>query len=309
MSAKAPLVSIIIRTHNRPSLLTRALESAYSQTYINLEIIVVNDYGSNIDPIILHFQTLPQSPEIGRSVHCVRTKRRLGRAGAANTGLSASHGKYIGFLDDDDYFFADHVKIHVTELEKRKKNVSFSMVSESIESIGPNGALDQLARHFHELKDFHKLELLFFDNVFPINSFVFRRDVLDKIGPFDVKREVLEDWDFIIRLFLNYDPILIPQVTAEYSTRINGDGVRAGAQGAAVWQKNFREVRRKYSEVFHDQKINVPISEVDSFLSKLAVESYQMKRENDEMRDSLAFKVFRSPHYGWLKKIRRWLRP
>ncbi len=54
---KAPLVSVIIPTYNRPTTLVNAINSVLRQTYKNFEIIVVNDAGVNIESILISLNT------------------------------------------------------------------------------------------------------------------------------------------------------------------------------------------------------------------------------------------------------------
>src|SRR5262245_21923057 len=88
-----PLVSVIVPTRDRPTLLARALASIDAQTFCAGEIIVVDD-GSQNPP----HEVIAGFP----SVRLIVLPRRGGAAAARNVGIRASRGEFVAFLDDDD---------------------------------------------------------------------------------------------------------------------------------------------------------------------------------------------------------------
>lgn len=103
MTPDQPLVSILVRSMDRPSL-DRALDSAAAQTWSSLEIVVVAACGQAHRP-------LPDSWK-GRPLRFVvpDPDATLSRPEAANACLDAASGKWLNFLDDDDELLPDHVK-------------------------------------------------------------------------------------------------------------------------------------------------------------------------------------------------------
>lgn len=89
-----PLVSVIIPVHNRLQYLRQAVESALAQTHPAVEVIVVDD-GSEVD-------LLPVVDRFGTSVRVLRQPNG-GLASARNHGIAHASGKYLSFLDDDDF--------------------------------------------------------------------------------------------------------------------------------------------------------------------------------------------------------------
>jgi len=84
-------LSIIVPTHNRPDLLPRAVDSALSQDFADLEVLVVDD-GS--DPPA----RLPAHPKL----RTLRHEQSRGGAAARNTGTRAAAGRFVCYLDDDE---------------------------------------------------------------------------------------------------------------------------------------------------------------------------------------------------------------
>jgi GT2 family glycosyltransferase len=104
-----PLVSVIVRTRNRRELLPQALASVQAQTWRPLELVVVNDGGVPVADLLP-----PAGDEF--SVVGIDLERCGGRSNAANRGLDAARGDWLIFLDDDDWFDADHIETLVGAL-------------------------------------------------------------------------------------------------------------------------------------------------------------------------------------------------
>lgn len=100
-----PLVSIIIPCYNREEFISQAINSALSQTYPNIEIIVVDD-GST-DTSISVIQTF------GNKVKLIAQKNR-GVSAARNTGFRVAKGEFIVFLDSDDWLSDNIIENHIT---------------------------------------------------------------------------------------------------------------------------------------------------------------------------------------------------
>ena len=99
------LVSVIIPSYNRKGTIEKALNSVLSQTYSNLEIIVVDDCST--DGTELLFQSISDS-----KIRYHRLESNSGACVARNTGVSLAKGSIIAFQDSDDIW-------HVDKLEKQ----------------------------------------------------------------------------------------------------------------------------------------------------------------------------------------------
>jgi glycosyltransferase involved in cell wall biosynthesis len=103
-----PLVSVVIVNYNYAQFLGEAVRSVFSQTYSNIEIVIVDDASTDASGDVLE--------EIGRSrpdVKIVRREKNGGQSLATRTGFEASSGEYIVFLDSDDVLLPHFVETHV----------------------------------------------------------------------------------------------------------------------------------------------------------------------------------------------------
>ena len=189
---KFPPVSVVTRTKNRPLQLEEALGSLALQDFPEMEVIVVNDGGEDVSSIVKRFENkIP-------SIQHIKLEESRGRAAAANTGLDKAEGTLILFLDDDDLLEPNAIRLLVEEWK------------EDLLLYGKSKAMDiETASVIREYgQPFHREKLLF-ENYIPTGSYVVKADVAKEIK-FDESFEVLEDWDFLIRLSLCGDFRFVP---------------------------------------------------------------------------------------------------
>ncbi len=198
------LVSIIVRTFNRPRLVLEALQSVAAQQYRPIEVVLVNDGGLTPDLDALG-KILGDVP-----LRYVGLEANTGRPAAANAGLRAASGDVIGFLDDDDILLPSHVSLLRRAMEEQKMRVVYSSVRAVLyDENGKRGADGPLYD-----SDFLASRLLF-ENFIPLHALLFARSVFDE-DVFDETFEFNEDWDLLIRLSRRYTFYHVPEITAEY---------------------------------------------------------------------------------------------
>lgn len=103
----SPKISVIIPVYNGEKYIKRCLESVFSQTYTNMEILVVND-GSSDNSLAIIEAAHEKSPFPVR----ILNGENHGVADARNKGIDFAEGDYIVFVDQDDYLDTDFCAIH-----------------------------------------------------------------------------------------------------------------------------------------------------------------------------------------------------
>lgn len=205
-----PMVSVIVPTRNRPDMLRNSLQSILNQTYSNFEIIVINDGGDDIQPLI-------DSLNKRNTIRYISHECSKDRSAARNTGLRAARGKYIAYLDDDDRYYPDHLRVLVNFLESHSAQVAYTDAYRALEE-NENGVYVVKQRQLLYSYDFNT-DMIFVENLFPNLCIMHARSCIEDSGMFDETLGTHEDWDLWIRLSLRYRFHHIRAITSEYSFR------------------------------------------------------------------------------------------
>lgn len=99
-----PLISVVIPVYNVEEYLQQCLDSVKSQTYENLEIILVDDGATDRSGSIC--EEFAKTEKRAVVIH----QENQGLSGARNTGVSAATGEYIAFLDSDDWVSNEYIE-------------------------------------------------------------------------------------------------------------------------------------------------------------------------------------------------------
>ena len=212
MKKKNALVSIIVRTKDRPKLLKSALQSIADQTYGPIEVVLVNDGGCDLD--IEELKGI-----LGDiALNYIRLEKNTGRAHAGNVGIKSAKGEYIGFLDDDDEFYPEHLVTLVSSLEHNDYEVAYTDSLMVYKGYDP---------HTHEFNNEVKKEIAFsqdfnydrlvFENYIPLMCLLFDRRPLVTSGGFENSFDLYEDWDLLIRIGNKCPFYHIRQITSNYN--------------------------------------------------------------------------------------------
>lgn len=209
-----PLVSIVVRTYKgRLGWLKEAIASIVHQTWPRIELVVVEDGSRDAEAYVAELAT-------SCNLESVRYApiEKAGRCSAGNHGLSLTRGSYIGFLDDDDLLLADHVETLVTELEDHADDdLAYAIgiaVSTLVTSSEPL-AYCVISQEVQYAQPFSK-PVLWHHNYIPIQTALFRRDIYDTHGGFDLELENLEDWNLWTRFATTANFRFIEKATSIY---------------------------------------------------------------------------------------------
>lgn len=112
-----PIVSVIVPVHNAEKYLEQCLESILGQTLGDIEVICVNDRSTDGSAVILD-SFAEKDPRLS-----VLQSPGLGAGGARNIGLRAAKGKYLSFLDADDFFEPDMLEATVEQAERDNSDI------------------------------------------------------------------------------------------------------------------------------------------------------------------------------------------
>lgn len=190
------LVSFIIRVKNiKKKFLQKSLRSALSQTYKNIEIIVVFDKGDpELDKQI--WETISEFKNDPRLKLFYREKGR-GHIEAMNFGLSKAEGKFIAVLDSDDYSSENRVSRQLHYLKENELNFVGSWARFYSEE-------DELVAEL-KIPITHKniRDKILVHNPFSHSSVLYEKSILKQTGYYDTKFPGCEEYDFYLRVLAN----------------------------------------------------------------------------------------------------------
>lgn len=191
-----PLVSIVVRTKDRPAFLARALADISAQTFTDWDVTVVND-GGDIDAV--HATVADSS--VARKIAVVDSPAPNGRCIAANAGIRASSGEYVVLHDDDDRWDTRFLERTADWLDAHPNDVGV-MVSTAIvyeEQQGDGWVEVERTPFWAGMSRLSLIELLEINRAVPI-SFLYRRTLHESAGWYDESLDAVEDWDFYLRV-------------------------------------------------------------------------------------------------------------
>jgi glycosyltransferase involved in cell wall biosynthesis len=202
-----PKVSVVIPTYNRTHFIIEAIQSVLDQTFQDFEIVVVDDGSTdNTKDVVDSFQ----DPRI-KYIY----QENRGVAAARNTGISASIGEYIAFLDSDDVLLKNALEKKVQVLD-RYPEVAFSYGKANV--MDENGHLLRLSKkkqeYFCVRKGSEQIRkfLIIYGNCIGGSGAMVRRRCLYEVGLFDSTfRHGSEDFDLWVRLAKRYAVAYIEQ--------------------------------------------------------------------------------------------------
>ncbi|MCP2520499.1 glycosyltransferase [Candidatus Aminicenantes bacterium AC-708-M15] len=192
-----PEVSVIIPTYNRASFLKEAIESVLNQEYSDFELIIIDDGSTdNTKEIIKQYE--------GKLKYYYQSHK--GVSPARNAGLKLARGDFIAFLDSDDLWKKEKLKIQV-EFMKSHPEIMVCYTEEIWIRKGVR---------VNPKKKHKKYSGWIFDKVVPIcllslSSALFRKKLFEEVGVFDENLPACEDYDLGLRIACKYPIHLIKE--------------------------------------------------------------------------------------------------
>lgn len=208
--AAAPAVSIVLPAYNSTRYIESTLGSIYAQTLQDFEVLLVDD-GSTDDTAAIVARQHPQ----------VRLFRQAnaGISQARNTGLRHARGRYIAFMDHDDYWHSRKLEHHVRVLDEADASVGACFGEflswDGVSAPAFPAELTWPPSFVPELSGWIYHELLLTNWVL-FSTALFRREVFAAVGEFDPDLPPADDWDIALRASRRYQFLKTQDVVALY---------------------------------------------------------------------------------------------
>jgi glycosyltransferase involved in cell wall biosynthesis len=230
-------ISVVIPAYNRAAHIGKAVESVMQQSYTDFEAIIVDD-GSTDATV----EVVMRYARRDKRIRLVRHERNRGAQAARNTGIRAARGSWIAFLDSDDSWLPESLKLRIEAAENEKvsvvHSVGFITCGDGRLEIYPDWRVAGNAYR----------ELLAHDGPM-FQGLLVTKEALERIGYLDERVVSYQEWDTFIRLAKYYPFGFEPRPTFIYECRtpesISKDIMRQAIGYKYIFKKHLPEILRQ----------------------------------------------------------------
>lgn len=219
-----PMVSVIVPVHNAQNTLRRCVNSIIHQEYTDLELLLVDD-GSTDDSGVICDEFAAKDSRVA-----VIHKENTGVSDARNAGIARAAGKYLQFVDSDDWITPDATKRFVKTAEENQCDLVIADFYRVIGNrLSPKGNIDEAGAFSREKYAAYMMESPadFYYGV--LWNKLFRREIVEKYG---LRMDSSVSWceDFMFNLeYIRYAEVFCSiQIPLYYYVKTKGSLVSQG---------------------------------------------------------------------------------
>lgn len=252
-----PLISVIIPAYNCEHYIERAIISALAQTYPNLECIVIDDGSTDGTPHVIR--------SFGDRIQAIY-QANAGAAAARNSGIAAARGRYVAFLDADDYWLTTKLESQIRAFQEFPELAlvctSFAWTDDKPSHETP--PLDGPPYAPEKLTVYHDLERLLQDPYLGTPSVLVEKRALEEIGGFDTTLPIAEDVDMYFRVcakraYAKLDQKLVYFQNRPQSLTKQIRGYRDNLVVLSNLEKRVPEVALRHEKLLRERRIEIYI--------------------------------------------------
>lgn len=266
ISATSPLISVIIPAYNAEAFIRRTLNSVLSQTYTNLEVLVIDDGSSDRTVEIVEEMAVGD-----RRIHLLQ-QPNSGVAAARNLGIKQAKGEFIAPIDADDIWYPQNIEkqVHCFLNSDTSVGLVYSWSVDIDEQDIPTGEFRAatIEGNVYQTLICHN----FLGNA---SASLIRRNCLERVGGYNEQLKLLnaqgcEDWDLYLRIAENYEFQAVPEFLIGYR------------KTASSMSGDFHKMARSHALML--QSARQQHSDVPAFLYRLSSSSFYMylARQSDQ---------------------------
>ena len=245
-SKKKKLVSIILNCFNGEKFLKRTLDSIKQQSYKKWELIFIDNHSTDSSKLI--FKSYKN-----KKFKYFKTKKHLPLYSARNFGVSKSKGDFISFIDADDWWIKNKIK----------KQISLFLKNNNLDIVFSNvfiyGEKNKKKNFFIKKKiNFINSQSLINKFEMPILTTMIKKKIF-KSNKFNNKYSIIGDFDFFVRLALNYNIGYIHEPLAYYrihSSNLTNERIDLNIKELIHWYRHNKK-KKKFKELNFKKVINL----------------------------------------------------
>jgi len=241
MTKFKPKVSVVIVTYNRPEFISLAIQSVLDQTYQDFEIIVVdNGVEKPAKEIVESFNE--------NRIYYLPQIENTGCPGGKNIGMKNMRGEFVAFLDDDDAWFSEKLKLQIEAFEKNPEaGFCFTAVTQIFDHGARDSSVPEGIGAYYE-KALQKFSL------FLSVTLMIKKIVIDDIGLIDESLPSCDEAELIIRITKKYKGVGINKplvrVMSLSSHQQMGRNYQIRIDGRNILFERYRDEYKKRPNIF-----------------------------------------------------------
>ena len=257
---RRPTVSVIIPTYNRGHCLHDAINSVLAQSFQDFELIVVDDGSTDETSHIVE--------AYGQYLKLIR-QANAGAASARNTGIMASQGQWVAFLDSDDLWEPDKLEVQMEDLQANPTVVAHMVDARIVISDRNHPSLFEMRRLVAEFtkQPFRARPLCdVLMSPFVTPSWILHRHTIEAAGYFNPALRIAEDIDLLSRIALE-GPFYVNCFNGVLIRRIPGVSSALTELYISARLESLQSLAQIYTHLKHDRRLTYhECREVDRLL-------------------------------------------
>ena len=215
-NSASPLISIIITTYNRASVIGKAIKSVLHQTYQNFELIIIDDGSQdNTEKIVKKWQ------KTNKKIRYYLLPNNLGANIARNIGIQLANGEYLAFLDSDDEWYPHKLEKQLSKFQESKSS-KLGLVYCGLVKFYPRGIISFKI----EKKSGNIFQDLLVSNFIGGASVpLIKKDVFDDCGGFSelgvFQKGGSQDYEMWLRIASKFSIEVVTEILVKYTISKN----------------------------------------------------------------------------------------
>lgn len=278
-----PQFSVVIPLYNKANFIGATLESVLQQTFTDFEIIVIDDGATDNSSAVVQTISDPR-------LQYIRTENK-GVSAARNHGVSIAKANWVTFLDADDLWKPDFLRVMHNTIEKFP---DYHVFSAAIEKKHANkivkAAYSTSKNKNHQIVNYFDASMK--ETIICTSSAVFSKAVFDKVGLFDLHLPSGQDTDLWIRIGLEFPVVFTNKILATYVKTPNSLSVN----------QKYLEKKADFSRFNNQAATNLPLRKFIDY-NRFSIAMQAKIQHQDDLFKMLKIQLRGSTLPSWKKLL------
>jgi glycosyltransferase involved in cell wall biosynthesis len=233
----SPFFTVIIPTYNRMELLRESIQSVLDQTFKDFELLIIDDLSiDNTWEVVASFQD--------ERIKYILNDRSRGGAGARNAGIFMAKGEWVAFLDDDDVYLPQKLKLQYEKIKQVNDSVGLVYVGSAIYDFNEK---EEISQYLPQKEGWIQNDLLYSNHITSFSTVAIKRDLLWKLGGLDERFEAMQDMELYVRI-AGLSMIAYVKDKLVYIRKSNPDRISLNTRKKLMGSVQFRD---KYKDIIN----------------------------------------------------------